>query len=437
MVLNTLFIPKGDSYYQWARAPYFERKNSADVVFLGSSHIEWGTSPNDLWHAYGIPSFNYAIPGLDLKNSYFMLRELIKYQRPKVIVVDVFRIQNVGDQIAVTNRISNVFRPSSNRLEMINSNEMLNSLSARLDYYFPLHLYHARKLEPKDVYPKYVNKERGHVYSFERLNRDHEFRDINDTVKLSDENIAIIQRLMLFSEENKIPIVFIKTPNLKASEANIKTWNAIETIVQRNGFHFINFNKENVFKEAGLVYSEDIANDSEENGHLNHLGAEKISLYLGKFLIKNYNLLDRRKDNQYTYLDSCSQIYSKVVERQNPLKRSLRNMLSSTNALGINEYLISANGLYKLVLQGDGNLVLYKNETTPLWASNTPAKNIVKCEMQGDGNLVLYDKEEHPYWDTKTVNNFKAYLILQDDGNLVIYNEKGDIPLWSSGTVGM
>jgi hypothetical protein len=96
------------------------------------------------------------------------------------------------------------------------------------------------------------------------------------------------------------------------------------------------------------------------------------------------------------------------------------------------EYLTSANGRYKLVLQSDGNLVLYGPRNRPLWSSNTQGKAIEKCIMQRDGNLVLYLYNGQPVWTSNTDRRPGSHLILQNDGNLVIYQP---MPVWSSNTI--
>ncbi|GAA3056559.1 hypothetical protein GCM10020229_80380 [Kitasatospora albolonga] len=62
--------------------------------------------------------------------------------------------------------------------------------------------------------------------------------------------------------------------------------------------------------------------------------------------------------------------------------------------------------------------------------------------MQGDGNLVLYlvgpsGQNAVPLWASGTYNNWGAYAVMQADGNFVIYRQNGSGPgdaLWSSGT---
>jgi hypothetical protein len=59
--------------------------------------------------------------------------------------------------------------------------------------------------------------------------------------------------------------------------------------------------------------------------------------------------------------------------------------------------------------------------------------------LQGDGNLVIYDKNRAPLWDSGTwqpERNEKFILNMQNDGNLVIYNHYNQ-PIWSSNTCGI
>lgn len=92
----------------------------------------------------------------------------------------------------------------------------------------------------------------------------------------------------------------------------------------------------------------------------------------------------------------------------------------------------SANGLYGLTYQEDGNLVLYGPDG-PLWDSQTDGRPAGVCIMQADGNLVLYGPDEEYVWDSKTDDNPGSRLIVQDNGNAVIYRPDGSAA-WSTET---
>jgi nucleoid-associated protein YgaU len=117
------------------------------------------------------------------------------------------------------------------------------------------------------------------------------------------------------------------------------------------------------------------------------------------------------------------------------------DVLRAGESLGVDQKLTSSNGKYTLIMQGDGNLVLYAESNTPVWATRTQGSGAVRASLQDDGNLVLYTKEVDrrfrrdvavAVWASKTSGE-NVRLILQDDRNLVIYTADGRA-LWASGT---
>ncbi|QHS58788.1 M57 family metalloprotease [Chitinophaga agri] len=110
------------------------------------------------------------------------------------------------------------------------------------------------------------------------------------------------------------------------------------------------------------------------------------------------------------------------------------NNLQPGQQLAQGELIRSEDGRFILVLQGDGNLVLYYYNVA-LWNSGTYGNpGITKAIMQGDGNLVLYDNNFVPYWSSGTSAYPGSYLVLQNDGNLVVY--QGATARWASNTGG-
>jgi len=106
--------------------------------------------------------------------------------------------------------------------------------------------------------------------------------------------------------------------------------------------------------------------------------------------------------------------------------------------------LLSDNGIFRVVFQEDGNLVLLDNLNKEFWSSKSQGKGGRTCIMQQDGNLVIYDVNHNIVWSSpppsftgSTVPPGNYYLSMQDDGNLVIYltpMPKADMSMWSTGT---
>jgi hypothetical protein len=93
----------------------------------------------------------------------------------------------------------------------------------------------------------------------------------------------------------------------------------------------------------------------------------------------------------------------------------------------------SKNGVYSLVMQNDGNLVLYQYNCTPFWATYTAGQPAANATMLKDGNFVVYSKANDILWSSQTAANPGSYVVMQDDGNLVIY-APGPVAIWSTGT---
>lgn len=104
--------------------------------------------------------------------------------------------------------------------------------------------------------------------------------------------------------------------------------------------------------------------------------------------------------------------------------------LQDGEKLEVGDSLTSKNGAYKLILQEDGNLVLYSGDES-VWSTGTNGQKVVRAEVQKDGNFVLYTADD-PVWASQTKGAKDVRLVLQDDRNLVLYGFDG--VAWSSGT---
>jgi hypothetical protein len=90
---------------------------------------------------------------------------------------------------------------------------------------------------------------------------------------------------------------------------------------------------------------------------------------------------------------------------------------------------VSGSGALSLIMQTDGNLVIYRPGVAT-WAVVTTPGSGAFLVMQGDGNLVLYDTSK-ARWSSQTQGNPAARAVMQSDGNLVIYTPT-DRALWAS-----
>jgi hypothetical protein len=109
----------------------------------------------------------------------------------------------------------------------------------------------------------------------------------------------------------------------------------------------------------------------------------------------------------------------------------------------------SSTNNHQLIMQTDGNLVIYDQGGQPIWASNTRGSGGVRAIMQTDGNFVIYksytsSSPSEAVWASGTYGHPGAWITMQNDGNLVIYtpiqpanpnvygSQPSDRPLWAS-----
>lgn len=120
-----------------------------------------------------------------------------------------------------------------------------------------------------------------------------------------------------------------------------------------------------------------------------------------------------------------------------------RRVLGPGDFLERNDYIRSPSGRLALILQGDGNLVLYDlapDGYTPgmkhaLWATGTQGSDTTRATVQTDGNLVLTNDSGTPRWASGTQGHASSSLFAQDDGNVVLYDGGGKA-VWATDTDG-
>jgi hypothetical protein len=118
--------------------------------------------------------------------------------------------------------------------------------------------------------------------------------------------------------------------------------------------------------------------------------------------------------------------------------RSLYNVLGGTDHLNTgdqlqtNQLIRSQDGRFILIMQGDGNLVLYYYNIG-LWSSNTTTGVPGFAVNQSDGNFVVYQNGVGR-WSSNTTTGIPGIVVMQNDGNLVVY--QNGVGRWSSNTAG-
>ncbi len=112
------------------------------------------------------------------------------------------------------------------------------------------------------------------------------------------------------------------------------------------------------------------------------------------------------------------------------------SVLFQNETLYSDEAIESSNGVYTLVMKGNGNVELLENGSSIIFQSATQGNYGASLIMQSDGNLVAYDVHGNAIFNTGTAGNSGAFARLDDDGRLVIIDSSGQNELWASAVQG-
>ena len=85
---NVLLLKSEDGISQ-CRSLYKQKKDSIDVLFLGSSRIFCNVRTGILWDEYGIASYDLGGAETTMMSSFYHLSEALKTQHPEVVVLEV------------------------------------------------------------------------------------------------------------------------------------------------------------------------------------------------------------------------------------------------------------------------------------------------------------------------------------------------------------
>ena len=90
---QTLFLPKNHSLLTMDDF-YALEKNSIDVLFIGSSHVVNGIKSQVIENITGMKTMSCAIIGQYLPFHVAYLKEALKYQHPKFLIIDMYRFRD-------------------------------------------------------------------------------------------------------------------------------------------------------------------------------------------------------------------------------------------------------------------------------------------------------------------------------------------------------
>lgn len=320
-IITPIFIPKWNNKYgdmtQKIKGIYTETENSIDVVILGNSDAQKGISTMTLWEKYGISSYNLGTPLQTSWTSYYLLQEICKYQKPKLVVYETDSLFEEKDRRKVQLRkVYDNMKLSANKVKAVLDSSYNNSVYGILSYAFPLIKFHSRwnELDKDDFKYAYCDYE-DQLKGYQICTKGKAHKKGNKYLTENDKDVVLnnmpeqseeyMQKIVDLCKQNNINLVLVEVPS--ASSWSYKKSNIVSDFAKKNSVEFLDLNLN--YEDFGFDWKKDT---QDKGNHLNTSGAEKVASYLGDIMSKKYQINNRKSNPNYFKWNEDLKIYEEL-----------------------------------------------------------------------------------------------------------------------------
>lgn len=268
---------------------YYDNAGSNDIIFIGDCEVYESFSPMRLWEKYGITSYVRGSANQTIWQSYYILKETLKYETPKVVVFNVLSMKYDKPVKEEYNRLTlDGMKFSLEKMQAVSAS--MTEEENPVSYIFPILRFHYRYSElTKEDIKYYITRPQVSYMGYLMNKNVKPYTVLPSRQKLTDYSFSdvcydYLDRITKLCSENNIELILVKAPSLYPYWYD--EWDdAMEEYAKNNGLFYINFLE--CADETGIDYS----TDTYDGGlHLNLYGAEKLTDYFGKMLISDLNI---------------------------------------------------------------------------------------------------------------------------------------------------
>lgn len=323
-----------------------------DVIFFGSSRCYCTVNEAILWNDYGIPAYNMGESSQNIGNTYFYMKEALKTQSPKYMLVEV---SFAALPFVPDNSYADFYR---NTINMKWSQNFFDNLdySASLfrapeqlkkEVFLKVPVIHSRykELTQRDFQEPIHFKAR---YSGSWSSESYDTPQVKEwqySIKIGKEEQAYLKKMIDLAEENDVTIGFFVAP-FCVDEYNQALLNSIKEFANNEGVEFINFN--DYYEEQGFDFATDMRAENHIGSHINNYGSDKITRSFGDYLKDSCGLVDKRGDEAYSKWDEMGEVWEhEIRNHQMSSMDDLESYIVALNRTIDTTYVISLNGDYQ------------------------------------------------------------------------------------------
>lgn len=318
-VLGKVFVPYHKQDTDQQRTFYKTEKNSVDVLVVGSSTLLVGISPLELWKNHKISAYTRGSSVQAPEVTYLNVKESYKYQQPKVLVMGITSLFGEYDYDArepFLRRGIDFKKFSMAKLETISEVVKKSETQHVLDYVFPILRYHDRWKELDETDIKHMK------YSYDYMRGQFpvyksvaiEPRMIVDksvpAEEVNKEAWECYKKTIDYCKSQGTKVIVVSMPDERWSYGR---YLSAKELLDENDVEYIDYNLEEQLKTLNLDWEKDFY----DTHHLNPVGAQKTTAYLGTFLEEHYGELLHKdmKENIVKELDQNVKLYEEDLHK--------------------------------------------------------------------------------------------------------------------------
>lgn len=270
-------------------------ENSLDVLFIGSSNLMSGLNPVQLWEETKIQSYNLCSRAQTFPFAYEYLKDALKTQAPKCVVVDAYSVFSDKSYNSLANSEFH-FGINMDNLSFESKADLITKYIEKKDqlsYFFPLlknHNYYKNWERAEDVTDQIFMG-----YCFADSHEYFEKPNYSDAVKpMSDIDAEYLNKIIQLCQERGIDLYVIKTPVVYSDEEH-SVLNSVKQLCEESGMEYYDMSLDS--DDWGFDFNEDMLNFF----HNNTSGAAKVTTRLGRILSERYDFSDSAT-HEYSYV---------------------------------------------------------------------------------------------------------------------------------------
>lgn len=303
ILLNMLLQPKyATSLIEGSMiAQYYDESKNHEVIFIGDCELYANFSPMVMYESAGIKAYVRGSSQQMIWQSYYILKETLKYEKPKIVIFNInsIRYDKQSEEVSEAyNRLTiDQMKWSQEKIDIINAS--MTEEETFLSYVFPILRYHSRydKLTSEDF--EYLFKKKHNTHNGFLINKH--IKGVNNlptpkklgNYEFSKETLNYLELMLDLCEKNNIELVLVKAPSLYPHWYEEYEQQVI-AFAEENNIDYYNFIKYS--EEIGIDYK----TDTYDGGlHLNLTGATKLSKFFANILKSNYDLTNYQDDPIY------------------------------------------------------------------------------------------------------------------------------------------